>query len=124
MADNNSAACTATVNGTTITCACSGCGIAYNHQTKTYHILCCGTITEMKALNQADDPSSPPKPGNLMVDLSNVTVLEAGLLLERSAPGKFSINAPVKKLQRKISLKANQPIATLAKRLGLGSKSK
>jgi hypothetical protein len=124
MADNSASLCTATVNGTTITCACSGCGIAYNHATKTYHILCCGSITEMKALNQADDPKNPPKRGQIMVDLSNVTLLEAAQLLERSVPGKIAINSSLKKLRKQITLKANLPLAKLTKRLGLKSASK
>jgi hypothetical protein len=120
MADN----CTVEVNGTTLTCACSGCGIAYNHDTKKYNILCCGTITEMSAKNQTGDPTNPPKPGHLMVDFANVTVLEAAQVLERAAPGKIGINSSLKRLERRITLKANQPPATLAKKLGLHSTSK
>jgi hypothetical protein len=113
--------CTVEANGTTLTCGCSGCGIAYNHDAKKYYILCCGSITEMSAKNQTDDPTNPPKRGHLMVDFSDLTVLEAAQLLERAQPGKVAINSSLKRLRRRITLKANQPLAALTKKLGLTS---
>jgi hypothetical protein len=119
MADNN--ICTVEANGTTLMCSCGGCGIAYNHDTKKYVILCCGTITEMNLKNQTDDTTNPPKPNHIMVDLAGVTVLEAARLLDRAAPGTISINASFKLLKKKITLKANQPLSDLTKKLGIHS---
>ena len=117
-------ACTVEANGTTFTCACSGCGISYNHGTKKYHLLCCGTITEMSVKTQIDDPTSPPKPGHIIVDFAGVTLLEAAQLLDRTAPGKIRVNASLQRLKKPVTLKANQPLAKLTKKLGLTSKAK
>ena len=116
MADN---LCTVEANGTTLTCACGGCGISYNHDTKKYHLLCCGTITEMSAKNQADDPVNPPKRGQIIVDFAGLTVLEAAQLLDRAAPGKIRVDSSLQQLRKRITFKANQPLAKLTKKLGL-----
>src|SRR5436853_3846692 len=124
MATNDGPGCTVEANGTTVTCGCSGCGIAYSHDTKKYHILCCGTIFEMDARNQADDPANPPKRNHIMVDLAGVTLLEAAQLLDRAAPGQIGINASLRQLRKRVTLKANQPLVTLTKKLRLNSTSK
>lgn len=123
MADD-SPVCTVEANGTTVTCGCSGCGISYNHETKKYHILCCGTIFEMSAKNQTDDPTNPPKRNHVMVDFAGLTLLEAAQLLDRAAPGKIRVNASLQRLRKRITLKANQPLVTLIKKLGLHSTSR
>ncbi len=117
-------ACNVEANGTTLSCGCSGCGIVYNHGTKKYHILCCGTITEMSAKNQTDDPTNPPKPNHIMVDFAGITLLEAAQLLDKSLPGKIRVNASVKQLQKQVTFKANLTLDKLTKKLGIHSTSK
>jgi hypothetical protein len=73
----------------------------------------------MSVKNQTDDPTNPPTTGGIVVDLSNVTVLEAAQLIESAAPGKFKVNLPIGKLQKRVKFRANKPIEIIAKRIGL-----
>lgn len=117
-------ACNVEANGTTLTCACSGCGIAYNHSTKKYTILCCGSITTLDVKRQTDDPNTPPKPDHIIVDFENITVLEAAQLIDHAVPDRIKINAAFKQLRKKITLEGNLPLDKLAKKLGIELKSK
>lgn len=112
-------ACTVEANGTTVTCGCSGCGIVYNHGSGKYHILCCGSITEMDVKNPTDDPNNPPKPGHIIVDFAGITLLEAARLLDKAVPDKIRINGSFKQLQKQVTFKANQPLEKLTKKLGI-----
>jgi hypothetical protein len=123
MADN-ATTCTAEVNGTSITCACAGCGIAYNHADKKYTILCCGSITTMSAKNQADDPTSPPRPNHIQVNLVGCTRLEAAQLLQRLTNKKIKVDASLDSLQKRVTFKANLPLEELTKKLGLAAPRK
>jgi hypothetical protein len=78
----------------------------------------------MSAKNQTDDPGNPPRPHHIIVDFVGVTLLQAAQVLDRAAPGKIKINSTLQRLQKTVRLKANLPLATIAKKLGLGSLSK
>src|SRR5262249_14719495 len=111
-------ACSAEANGTTITCACAGCGIAYNHSTRKYHILCCRTITEIDA-KLVSDPG--PRRPIIEVDLSHVTLLEAAQLLDRVVPGKIKVNGSLNRFKKRVTLKTKKPMSELIKKLKLNS---
>lgn len=110
--------CTVEANGTTVTCACSGCGIAYNHETKKYHVLCCGTIFVLETKLE-DDPDRPPKRGHFEVALAGATRLEAAELLRLSGGAKIRIDAPLDALQKRVTMKASLTLPALTKKLGL-----
>jgi hypothetical protein len=114
--------CKAEVNGTTLECSCNGCGISYDGG--KYTTLCCGNINTFSVKNQADDPIDPPKPNHIMVDFAGLTLLEAAQILDRAAPGEIMLNDSLQHLQKRITLKANQPLVKLINKLGLHSKSK
>lgn len=117
-------ACTVEANGVTLTCACSGCGIAYNHSTKKYHILCCGTITETTLSVQVKDPV-PDRPGHVSLDLAGVTLLQAAQLLDIVAPGKGLLpTSAVKGLARKVSMKGTMTLGEFASRARLQVRGK
>jgi hypothetical protein len=117
-------ACNVEVNGTTIHCACDGCGAAYNHSTKTYHISCCGGFFQMSRKASTEDPPTPPTPNHVTVDFARMTLLQVAQLLDEAAPGKISVTGPFKKLGKRISLKGNRPLDAFTKELGLHSTSK
>ena len=115
-------ACNVEANGTTVSCACSGCGIVYNHETKKYHVLCCGTIFVLET--KLEDHDRPPKRGHFDVAFAGATRLEAAELLRRSGGAKISIDAPLDALQKRVTMKATLTLPALNKKLGLKSATK
>lgn len=114
-------ACTVEANGTTLTCACNGCGISYNHSTKKYHILCCGSITEMSSRFDPGDPDDRPPPGHIDVDINGATLLEAMQLIDRSAPGKLRVEGSFAELGKTVKLKGRNTVEHLGRELHASS---
>jgi hypothetical protein len=113
--------CTAEVNGTTLTCACAGCGIAYDHDSGQYTILCCRVIVSTKAEKDQGVEPDPSKRHHIEIDLSGATRLEAAQLLHRLAPGKIRIDGSLESLQERVTLKESLPLEELIEKLRIQS---
>ncbi len=111
--------CTAEANGTTLTCACEGCGILYNHATGKYTVLCCGAISEFK-MKAEQQPDPPKRPKDLIdIDLVGCTRLEAARLLGGQFPGKIELDSSLESLEKRVTFKGTFTLAELTKKLAL-----